>query len=55
MEILEQISSYLQQGRAKIVKELVQQALDEGVPAEDILKEGLLNGMNVVGEKFKNN
>ncbi len=55
MDKLEEISSYLQQGRAKIVKELVQQALDEGVPAESILKEGLLSGMSVVGEKFKNN
>ena len=55
MAILEEISENLQIGRAKIVKELVQQALDQGVPAEDILKEGLLDGMNILGEKFKNN
>ena len=55
MEILTQISENLQKGKSKIVKELVQQALDEGVSAEAILNEGLLSGMGVIGEKFKNN
>ena len=55
MSILIEISETLQKGRAKIVKELVQKALDEGIPAETILNEGLLPGMNVIGEKFKNN
>ena len=55
MSILVEISETLQKGRAKIVKELVQKALDEGIPAETILNEGLLPGMNVIGEKFKNN
>ena len=52
---LKEISVQLQAGKAKIVKELVQQAIDEGVPAQQILEEGLLDGMNVIGEKFKNN
>ena len=51
---LNEISEKLQMGRAKEVKALVQQALDEGVPALSILKEGLMAGMAVVGEKFKN-
>jgi len=55
MEILEQISANLQCGKSKIVKELVIRALAEGVSAEAILNEGLLDGMNVIGEKFKNN
>ena len=55
MSILTQISEQLQKGKAKIVKELVQQALDEGVAPDLILNEGLLAGMNVIGEKFKNN
>ena len=55
MSILTEISENLQRGKAKIVKELVQQALDEGFPPERILNEGLLAGMSVVGEKFKNN
>ena len=34
---------------------MVQQAIDEGIAPEEILTEGLISGMNVVGEKFKNN
>ncbi|MBO5415005.1 MAG: cobalamin-dependent protein [Clostridia bacterium] len=55
MSILNEISENLQKGKAKIVKELVQQALDEGVSAELILNDGLMHGMNIIGEKFKNN
>ena len=52
---LHEISVQLQAGKAKIVKTLVQQAIDEGISAQTILEEGLLDGMNVIGEKFKNN
>ena len=55
MSILNEISENLQKGKAKIVKELVQNALDEGIAPEAILNEGLLSGMNIVGEKFKLN
>ena len=55
MEILSEISLNLQAGKAKIVKELVQKALDEGVKPIDILEQGLLSGMGIIGEKFKNN
>lgn len=54
-EILEEISTMLQAGKAPKVKTLVQQALDEGIGAQDILENGLLAGMNVIGQKFKNN
>lgn len=54
MSILNDISELLCQGKSKAVKEAVQQALDEGIPAADILNSGLLAGMNTVGEKFKN-
>ncbi|UCG17347.1 MAG: corrinoid protein [Phycisphaerales bacterium] len=37
------------------VDELVRQALNEGVPAEQILKEGLTAGMSVIGVKFRDN
>ena len=50
-----QISEKLQKGKAKDVKALVQQAIDAGVPAQEILEKGLIAGMNVVGEKFRNN
>ena len=52
---MQEISTKLQAGKAKEVKALVQQAIDEGIPAQTILIEGLLKGMDVVGEKFKNN
>lgn len=52
---LNEISVQLQAGKAKAVKTLVQQAIDEGIPAQQILAEGLLDGMNIIGEKFKNN
>lgn len=55
MVVLSEISENLQKGKAKIVKELVQQAIDEGGNPEQILNEGLLAGMSVIGEKFKNN
>lgn len=54
-EIVNEISEFLQKGRAKNVKKLVQQALDEGVDAKEILEEGLLSGMMTIGGKFKRN
>lgn len=53
MSILDEISQNLQDGKAKTVKELVQQALDGGLEAESILNDGLLKGMDVIGGKFK--
>ena len=53
MSILVEISENLQRGKAKVVKELVQTALDEGLNVKDILQ-SLLDGMSVIGEKFKN-
>lgn len=52
---LQEISLKLQAGKAKDVKALVQQAIDEGIPVNEILDKGLLDGMNIIGEKFKNN
>lgn len=53
--ILNEISQNLQQGRAKAVKELVEKAVGEGIDAKTILEQGLIAGMSVIGEKFKNN
>ena len=55
MSILAEISENLQKGKAKIVKQLVNQAIEEGVAPKSILEEGLLDGMSIIGEKFKNN
>ncbi len=55
MSVLTEISTFLQQGKAAMVKELVAKALQEGLTAQEILNDGLLAGMGVIGAKFKNN
>ena len=55
MDLIQEISEYLQKGRAKNVKQLVQQALDENMDPKAILNDGLLSGMMIIGGKFKNN
>ncbi len=54
MELLESLSKYLEQGDDKKVLELTKQAIEEKVPPKEILDDGLIAGMNVVGERFKN-
>ena len=52
---LKQVAENVIQGKAPQVKELVQKAVDEGQDVREVLNEGLLAGMNVVGKKFKAN
>ena len=51
----EEMSMLLQRGKAKDLSAQVQAALDEGVSPKEILTEGLIKGMGIIGEKFKNN
>ena len=53
MDKLLEISEFLQKGRRKQVVKLVQEALNEGITAGEILNNALLHGMNIVGDKFK--
>ena len=53
MEILKRIADALQQGDDQQVGTLTTEALGAGLPAGDILQEGLVAGMNVVGEQFR--
>ncbi len=55
MADMKALSEFLQKGKAKDVKELTQQAVDEGMKPEEILDQGLLAGMSIIGVKFKNN
>jgi methanogenic corrinoid protein MtbC1 len=55
MAIVDNISEAVQSGNKKAVEGLVQQALDEGVPAQGILNDGLLAAMDIIGPKFMNN
>ena len=51
--VLQNISSAVQAGKAKDVVALVQEALDNGNTAQEILDDGLLAGMSIIGAKFK--
>ena len=53
MQILQQMSEFLQEGNESKVFELTEQAIRQDIPPKDILDEGLISGMNVVGEKFR--
>ncbi len=53
--VIHEISAHLQAGKPKAVKELILKALENGADSQEILQNGLLHGMNIVGEKFKNN
>ena len=55
MAILEDITSAVIRGKRKEVSALVQTAIDEGVSAQTVLQDGLMPGMDVVGEKFSKN
>ena len=54
-EVLKQIGEALEKGKRKLVVQYVQQAIDEGIPPQQILTEGLLPGMDRVGVKFRDN
>jgi 5-methyltetrahydrofolate--homocysteine methyltransferase len=54
MEILNQISDALQTGDDAKTAELTKSAIAAKIAPKDILDCGLIAGMNVIGEKFKN-
>ncbi|MBU0508431.1 corrinoid protein [bacterium] len=53
MEILAQLAEHLVNGDDEKVGKLTQQAIDDRIPAKEILDTGLLAGMATVGERFK--
>lgn len=53
MQILQQMSEFLQEGNESKVFELTELAIRQDIPPKDILDKGLISGMNVVGEKFR--
>jgi methanogenic corrinoid protein MtbC1 len=50
-----QMNQFLYEGNAKEVEQRTKAALDEGRTAQEVLTEGLIAGMSVVGEDFKHN
>lgn len=55
MQIIEKITHKIDTGDAEGVAELIEQAVGQNIPTEEILNQGLVAGMNIVSEKFKNN
>lgn len=53
-ELLNLISEALQEGDVDVVIEKVEEALNGGLTASIVLHEGLLHGMDVMGQKWKN-
>jgi 5-methyltetrahydrofolate--homocysteine methyltransferase len=52
-DILEQISTAVIEGNLDDIEDLTNDALDEGLNAEEILNKGLMPGMDYVGVEFK--
>ena len=50
MNVLQELTQILQRGRVPKVKELVEQAISEGIAPDSILEDGLLKGMEIIGE-----
>src|SRR5512139_1573690 len=51
--VYEELSQAVITGNLAGIKQLTQQALDQGLKAKDVLDKGLLPGMDVVGQRFK--
>jgi methanogenic corrinoid protein MtbC1 len=49
------MNQYLYEGKAKEVEQMTRDALAEGRTVQEVLNEGLIAGMSVVGEDFKHN
>lgn len=55
MSVLEEIKKGIISYKPNVVSEGCKKALEEGIEAEKILSDGLIAGMMVIGDKFKNN
>lgn len=50
-----QMNQFLYEGNANEVERMTKEALAEGRPVQEVLNDGLIAGMSVVGEDFKHN
>ena len=55
MKTLEALSVAIQKGLIQDVADITMRALAEKFPPERILEEGMIQGMGIIGERFKNN
>ena len=54
MDILKEISQYLQSGDNEKVSALTKKAVAQKIPPKEILDKALIAGMDIIGEKYKN-
>lgn len=55
MATINDLASAVERGKKKEALPLLQQCIDEGVPAQEILEQGLIAALDVVGDKFSKN
>jgi len=55
LNLLDKLQQATIDGQAPEVEKLTQQALDEVISLDDIINEGFISAMSIIGEKFKNN
>ncbi len=55
MSKIKEIAKAVENGQAKLVARLVQEALSEGCEPTEILNRGMVDAMGVIGEKYNNN
>jgi 5-methyltetrahydrofolate--homocysteine methyltransferase len=53
MDILCRISEHLQRGESEEVGSLTREALDQGLQPSEVLQGGLIAGMQVIGDRFR--
>ena len=53
MSKIKEIAVAVETGKSKIIAGLVEEALAEGLDPVEILNVGMIEAMNVIGEKFK--
>jgi 5-methyltetrahydrofolate--homocysteine methyltransferase len=52
MSTLKQLAEYVEQGKSEEIKPLVQKLLGDNISADRIVSEGLVPGLDAIGEKF---
>ncbi|MBQ8975100.1 MAG: B12-binding domain-containing protein, partial [Oscillospiraceae bacterium] len=55
MATIQDVAKAVENGKAKLIQGLVQEAIDDGIDPTEILQEGMIGAMNVVGAKFQAN
>lgn len=52
MSQIQEISKAIETGKAKIIADMVQAALDSGIDPMEILNDGMVQAMSIIGERF---